>query len=176
MIAHIEPFDIYGKSRLVEHYQFRQNMDKAELIYIANIQYSKIETRYNTNAEYLQIVKFNNIYWYRVFTPTKSAAAAGKHDLVRAPSTSRFLSVEYTHPRMYRSIPIELPKSIYMVGNQILSATFIMRYLKYNHALGDAYVFDDQYVINVMDDNINQFELKYGSYCVLGETGYTIMT
>ena len=61
MIAHMEPFDIYGKSRLVEHYHFRQNMDKAELINIANIQCGKIETRDNTNAEYLQIVKFNNI-------------------------------------------------------------------------------------------------------------------
>lgn len=164
---------------LVEDYQFRQNMDKRELIDIVNRQTATtlaVENGHPSHT-YLRIVKYNDTCVYRVISPDSSCGPQSETmALIETnPSNVRLLSVEYTHPRMNHPIHIELPKSIYIAGNQILSAVFILRHLKYNHLLSSGFVFDDKYKIKVMDDNVDQFELGYGNYCTLDEMGYKIM-
>lgn len=173
-------------NNIVEDYQYKPNMDKSDLVDIATTQYNQIMQTENEKmtkdvtysiTEYLQSVKYNESYWYRVISAAEIARNNHNYEIALNSDISdvRFLSVGYSHPQMKDMIYFELPKSIYIVGNQILSSTFILRYLKYHFAANDTYVFDNTYIIEVMDDNINQFDLKYGNYCILNKSGYTIV-
>jgi hypothetical protein len=84
----------------------------------------------------------------------------------------QFLSILYSHPQMKETIPIDLDASIYLVGNEILSAAFVERYLMYQSR---PYVFDANYKLEMMNKKIQMFEMYSGQYVVLNKTGYLIM-
>jgi hypothetical protein len=88
------------------------------------------------------------------------------------PSKTRLLSIEYTHPIMNKGIPIVLDKSVYYVDNQILSPAFIKLYLEYQTEL---YHFDMDYVLKIIDNDVNSFELKFDKSVLLTEEGYKIV-
>lgn len=81
-------------------------------------------------------------------------------------SSVRFLSITYTHPNMNYDIQLELPKSMFIVGNQLLSSTFVMRMLEYT--IGSNYIFDMNYTLKIMDRNIKYAELSSNQYIELG--------
>jgi len=116
----------------------------------------------------LQIIKKNDdAYWFHL------PESGLQFVCIDAPSKVRFISVEYTHPNLLYPVCFEIPKSYYVVGNHLLSNTFVLRYLYYNtRNIGGTSIppFDDRYVINIIDNNIDQFELRWGDYCVLEET------
>lgn len=93
----------------------------------------------------------------------------------KSKSTVRFLAVTYTHPDMgEHTIDLDV-KSLYFVEkNEILSYTFISRLLEYQP--DKSYVFDDRYVIRIIDGNIQTFELTSNQYVVLGGRDYQIIT
>jgi hypothetical protein len=82
----------------------------------------------------------------------------------------KFVYVEYQHPKM-NGVTIELfiPRSLLVVGNELFSAGFICRWL--NYFAECEFVFDDNYILRIMDDNINQYTLLYGDYVVLEKDG-----
>ena len=84
-------------------------------------------------------------------------------------SRKHFLSIEYTHPDMKESVVIELDPAIYLVGNEILSSRFVLRCLQYQ---SDEYIFDNGYVLNIMDSKIRMETLKAGEYILIGNTEY----
>ena len=84
----------------------------------------------------------------------------------------QFLSILYSHPQMKETIPIDLDAAIYLVGNEILSAAFVERYLTYQSR---PYVFDANYKLEMMNKKIQMFEMYSGQYVVLNKTGYLIM-
>lgn len=84
-------------------------------------------------------------------------------------SRKHFLSIEYTHPDMKERIVIDLDPAVYLVGNEILSSLFILRCLQYQ---SDEYVFDDRYVLDIMDSKIRMLTLKAGEYILIGNTEY----
>lgn len=84
-------------------------------------------------------------------------------------SRKHFLSIEYTHPDMAKRIVIELDPAIYLVGNEILSSGFILRCLQYQP---EKYVFDDRYVLSIMDSKIKMVTLTAGEYILIGRTEY----
>jgi hypothetical protein len=88
-------------------------------------------------------------------------------------SKSSFLTVEYTHPKMQNRISIELEQGLYFTNNVILSALFIKRYLEYHP---EEFIFDENYTINLMDNNINMITLTYSQSILLSEDSYTIIT
>lgn len=90
-----------------------------------------------------------------------------KVDFVK--SRKHFLSIEYTHPDMKERIVIDLDPAIYLVGNEILSSLFVLRCLQYQ---SDEYVFDDRYVLDIMDSKIRMLTLKAGEYILIGNTEY----
>jgi hypothetical protein len=116
----------------------------------------------------LIIIKTDNLYTYRV--NSYNILIENGNNL----SDVRFLSVEYSHPKMINPLYINLSKNHFLIGNQILSFVFVLRYLKYNFAQND-YVFDDDYIINIMDDNINMFDLNSTQYVELKESMYKII-
>lgn len=83
-----------------------------------------------------------------------------------------FISIEYTHPSMQCKIIITIPKNTYFVNNIVLSSVFIKRYLEYQ---SENYVFDDKYVIQLMDNNINMFSLKHNEYILIKEKSYEVI-
>jgi len=86
-------------------------------------------------------------------------------------SKAKFMSIEYTHPFMSESIPLELPSEMLVAGNEILSAGFVLRALKHQRM---SYVFDMDYSIKVIDGMVNMFQLKSTEYIVLTENGYSV--
>ena len=84
-------------------------------------------------------------------------------------SRKHFLSIEYTHPDMKERVVIELDPAIYLVGNEILSSRFVLRCLQYQ---SDEYVFDDRYVLDIMDSKIRMETLTAGEYILIGNTEY----
>ena len=85
---------------------------------------------------------------------------------------THFLSIEYRHPAMESVIVIDLDPSLYLVGNEILSAGFIHRYLEYQD---EPFVFDTDYVLDIMDSKIKMLELKSNQYVVLDKTEYRVI-
>lgn len=85
---------------------------------------------------------------------------------------THFLSIEYRHPAMESTIVIELDPSLYLVGNEILSAGFIERYLEYQDV---AFVFDTEYVLDIMDSKIKMLTLTSDQYVVLDKTEYRVI-
>lgn len=88
------------------------------------------------------------------------------------PSNVRFYSIEYTNPMMETSIQLQLPQKFYMVGTQLLSAVFIARLLEYT--IGENNIFNMDYKLNIMDDNIQSFSLLSDQYIELYEGEYKI--
>ena len=115
-------------------------------------------------------MKIGDDYVFRIFDTNNGQFDDFKMPLIR--SKAKFLSIEYTHPLMKMGIVFELDKSVYFVGNQILSPTFVKSYLEYQSEL---YHFDMDYVLKVMDSDINSFELGFDRSIVLTEDGYTIL-
>jgi len=85
-----------------------------------------------------------------------------------------FLAVEYTAMPGAEPISIEIPRSHYMVGNELLSRAYIYRYLRYL----PVYVpwdFSEEYSVKCIDDALNEFYVNPGKCVVLREDTYEIL-
>lgn len=85
---------------------------------------------------------------------------------------SQFLTIEYTHPKMKDRIVIELDKDLYFTDNIILSPLFIKRYLEYQDK---EVIFDENYTVNLMDNNVNMITLSYSQSVLLSENSYKVI-
>jgi hypothetical protein len=89
-------------------------------------------------------------------------------------SSMWFLSIEYTHPKLSKPIYLDIPRNVYMVGNVILSPTFVARYLAYNYGTGMFNVFYPDYKLTIIDKNVEIITL-HGNQCIkILEDGYMI--
>jgi len=87
-------------------------------------------------------------------------------------SNVHFLTVQYFHEKQsINPITLDIPKSMYLVGNELLTPTFVLRCLKYQST---PFYFDLNYTVKIIDDKIQMFELKYDEYIVLEKNGYKI--
>jgi hypothetical protein len=87
-------------------------------------------------------------------------------------SKVKFLSIEYTHPELDKPIVIEVDKNAYLIGNEILSCTFVKRALEYSCNIKN---FDTDYVLKIMDNDLKTFELKSNEYIKLEKDSYKII-
>ena len=95
--------------------------------------------------------------------------------LQRRPSKIRFLNVEYSHPDMKSRVVIKIPENIFYVGNELLSSTFLLRYLEY-HLGKNNFVFDERYCVYVVTKNIDYIELSHKKYILLDRVNsYKVM-
>jgi hypothetical protein len=90
-------------------------------------------------------------------------------------SNVEFLCIEYTHPKLSSPITITIPATYFVVGNELLSMAFIQRFLEYQ-SLFVTYYFDEEYVVNVMDQDIQQYQLRRNNYIVLEEDTIRVVT
>jgi hypothetical protein len=112
------------------------------------------------------IIKIDNMYLVR------SQNVICKSKFTTEPSSIRFLSITYNHPKMENPIVLEIPNEMYIIGNEILSMPFIGRMLKYQSS---AYVFDNDYEIEILDNNIVMTNLKSHQYIRFGKEDYFVV-
>ena len=86
-------------------------------------------------------------------------------------STIRFLSVTYTNKEQTYSITLNVDKEWLVVGNEILGSTHVLRMLEYQN---EPFVFNMDYVLDIIDSNINIFHLKSNEYLKMEKEGYII--
>lgn len=84
-------------------------------------------------------------------------------------SRINFISVEYQGNNKF--VDIKIPDSHYICGNQILSPAYIARYLAmYHHPMA----YTDNYLIKIIDNNVNIIELGSNQYIEIQEKSYLI--
>ena len=119
---------------------------------------------YAEGVERLLLMRIGEKMISRIFRVNKES-----YDVDFVKSRKCFLSIEYTHPDMKERLVIELDPAVYLVGNEILSSRFILRCLQYH---SDEYVFDDRYILDIMDSKIRMLTLTAGEYILIGNTEY----
>jgi hypothetical protein len=87
-------------------------------------------------------------------------------------SNAKFLTIEYIHPEMKKSIELTLEYSWFYVGNELFTPTFILRALKYQP---QPFFFDMNYKISIMDNDINIVEFGSNKHILLTEDGYNLI-
>jgi hypothetical protein len=163
----------------IEHYQYIKphiNEDISRIQHYNNCLYHLTETaqslcKSDNVEETMVTMKAGDI----IFTKTYNKDLIINEDeqlYLNVQSKVSFISIEYTHPNMQSKIILTIPKNTYFVNNIILSSVFIKRYLEYQ---SESYVFDDKYVVKLMDNNINMFSLKYNEYIFIKEKTYEVI-
>ena len=89
-------------------------------------------------------------------------------------SEVEFLSVEYRHPEMSTPLSFSIPRSMYLVGNELFSAGFVLRWLEYQ-PLWESFQFDELYTLHLIDHHIRQITLHYDEYIVLEKEEYRVV-
>lgn len=87
-------------------------------------------------------------------------------------SSAAFLSVEYSHPKMESSIVFDMPKYMFVVGNEILSCAFVYRWLVYQEK---PFLFDKDYAIKIIDHNAQFVVIGYDQYIQVLENAYSVI-
>jgi hypothetical protein len=86
-------------------------------------------------------------------------------------SNKQFAFIEYTHPQMLTTIELILPDELYVVGNDILSSAYILKQLELKNCY---YVFDRDYVIHIMDHDLESIDLLSDEYVEITLNGYNV--
>jgi hypothetical protein len=118
--------------------------------------------------ECLLTMKQGDKYIYKICNRCNKAGNELSDEL----SKVKFLNIEYFHPENEKSITIEMDRNAYLIGNEILSSTFVKRALEY---MNDRKSFDMSYSLKIMDNNLENFVLKSDEYIVLERDSYKII-
>jgi len=126
----------------------------------------------NINVEKFIFGKYKDIYVSRIPSNTKPENNNIINEITdyNQISSVSFLSIELVINE--KTITIDIGKPYLYVNNQILSRSFVKRYLDYNNIVMK---FDDNYVINIMDSDINMITLKPNQYILIKDTTYDIV-
>ena len=139
----------------IQKYLYEKDIDTESLI--GPLFIAKIKVSENDSIYFSRRMDFSNIL-FPIYIPN---------------STVKFISIQYSNEKYSFSIPIVLEREWFVSGNEILSYTFIMRYLEYQSVY---YYLDEDYVLSIIDNDINFFVLESNQYILLTEDSYKIMT
>jgi hypothetical protein len=119
--------------------------------------------------DFLIIMKSNHV------KNVKICSITNKDNLLRLSndySDVRFLTIQYTHPKMNYTININLPNDYFICNNEILSNTFVKMWLEHQPI---KYEYDMNYLIKIIDYNINQIDLTSNQFIVIYKNQYNII-
>jgi hypothetical protein len=99
-------------------------------------------------------------------------------------SSVKFISVKFKCKECSLEVEIDIPKSHYLVGNQILSKEYILRYLDFNVSYWDTCSSNNDpldgtcelYTVDIMDNNLHSIQLQPGQCILLAENSYEIQS
>lgn len=159
----------YNYSEIYEY----QNFDQYLLFSHFNTLILQVSTKNfiddHDNTSLLSI-KYDNKYVYRIQSISKQSKTA---HLSLETIKSCFLSIVYTHPKMEHPIHMQIPENAILIGNEILSSIFVLRYLEYQSF---PFIFDLNYSLQLIDNHINQITLKCHQYILLqSENEYKVL-
>lgn len=120
------------------------------------------QTSYQEKDDYLLISSDDHFIQSRIFESSRVNYAITT-EKVKNP----FLSVEYSHPDMEHRIALELDPRFLTLNNEILSNTFVRRCLAYQ---SDKYVFDERYMLHILDSKIRMFTMSVDEHILLCRT------
>lgn len=159
--------------KLVESYQhiyYNKNENISNMV-IHNIlkPYSSENSEDMSNIEIknFYMLKYNNLY---LCTHNKRRLFDSWNSDMKSTSNP-FFEVEYNDNNY--QISIDIPKSYFIVGNELLSSIFLKRWFDYT-VMPDDFIFTNNYTIKITDDDFNEFELKNNEYILLNQNGYSI--
>lgn len=118
------------------------------------------------------IMKVQNRQLVRVFKREIPNRLEIEPDELFQPSRVKFISIDLVFPYKETSYVIDLDKSVYLIHNEILSYGFLARYLDHHYGKG---LMDDEYLLNIMDNNMDTVQLKTRDYIVLDRSSYNIV-
>jgi len=157
------------------NYVYDNNLKSYPYTFIHNINIccnllstSLFNTLYKENLLY---AKYNNIYISRIQHKCHIINKFQSITDFNIPSTVGFLSV--TLKINNKTINMDVDKNHMYVNNELLSRGFITRYIKYNNI---DIILNDDYSINIMDNDINMVTLKSNQYLVINKDDYDIKT
>jgi len=154
-----------------ELYLYSMKLDFNSYIYYHSFEF--IDSIPNEIIQTLFFLKTKHIYFSRVVKNIQNIHnfkyLDQNYETVRTPRF--FMCVEYTHPEMSNKILIPIEKEYCFVGNEVLSSVFVLKFLEYQP---EPYVFDENYVVEVMDNNMNTFTLKNNQFISLKKHCYTV--
>ena len=109
--------------------------------------------------------------WDGLYKVTRAESKTRPLSFDFAKSKVRFLSVEYSVPLSKTTVSLKIPGEMLIQGNELFSHAFVRRMLEYQ---SEAFVFDFNYRLKLMDGDINEVVLNNTQYIVLGETEYEV--
>ena len=114
-----------------------------------------------SDIDVITILKNNNKYTVQLFDPTCNSV-----DLLNDNTVSLFevMSISYSHPKMKTSVDLKIPKSVFIVGNQLFSPVFVKRCLEYQE---EDFYFDLHYTITIIDKNIQIYTIRSSEYLLV---------
>jgi len=128
--------------------------------------YEKVLTQY---ADGLFVMKLDTQYIYRNIIKPDANENISYRIL---PSQIRFILIEYKHPNLKGAIYLDIPKTAYITGNDILSKTHVLRCLEYQN---EPFLFDERYTLHIMDNQLTEFVIHPNQYCCLHFDQYEIL-
>ena len=164
---------IYDYNSLARKYMFIRFLNN----YYILLSYSKFNTLCNQKLLY---ANYNNIYISRVITNNQNLSTDISKNLFNhvsyffQPSKVQFLSVTLTITSPVRAkvdIDIDIDTNLMYINNELFSTAFLLRYIHYNNI--DINL-NNNYVLDIMDNDINMIQIKPNEYLVLNNTDYTI--
>jgi hypothetical protein len=116
------------------------------------------------------IIKHDQKNQYSVSIKSSKNVQTIERDKVDSP----FFSIEYLHPMMEKGkrVYIDIPSNYFLEGNELLSATFVKRWLEYY--VGRNVPFDKRYRLLILDTELNEIELDFFNYVRITKNGYEI--
>jgi hypothetical protein len=157
----------------IETYDFLKSLDNSSESYTSSaISMGSIIKSSKIIKEGMVTMKTDNRYSNTVYYKNKTVSINDLIELPVEPSSVSFLSIKYTHPIMKSEIFIDLPKSYYYANNEILSPFFIKRFLEHQPL---NYHFDDDYVVEILDNDIKTIQIKNNQYILIRESTYVVV-
>lgn len=88
-------------------------------------------------------------------------------------SNVTFICIEYSHSKLKQNIRINLDIRYFIIGNEILSSTFIARYLDYTYGLC---FYHNDYILHLIDNNMDYFTMDRNNYLFIDKDSYKVKT
>jgi hypothetical protein len=87
-------------------------------------------------------------------------------------SSVSLVDIQYHHPDMKESLILEIPREWFCIGNEIFTPEFILRVLYYQPL---PFVFDMNYTLEIMDNDLNMITMNSMQKMVLNGSGYEVV-
>ena len=125
-------------------------------------------------TEFLWIMKYKEKYIYKTCFKNHSGVLDDTMVLDFSQDTQsnvKFLLVEYSHPRMNYTICFYFSNGIYQLQNELFTPCFVLHALQYQ---SEYYIFDMDYILYIVDNNVHTLTLKSDQYIRLEKNNYII--